>query len=55
MTLNNGRTIQLYDDGTGEETLNFRQGPYVDTVIFSLYIDQPTAFWLCQMGTLITF
>jgi peptide/nickel transport system substrate-binding protein len=50
MTLKNGRTIQLYGDGSGEETLNFQQGPYVDTVIFSLYIDQPAAFLAMSNG-----
>ena len=44
MTTKNGESIQIYGSGTGEETLRFTQGPYVDHIIFSLYGNQAAAF-----------
>lgn len=40
----NGTTYQLYGDATGDVTLDFTTGPYVDNIILSIYGSQDAAF-----------
>jgi ABC-type transport system substrate-binding protein len=52
ITLADGQTLQVYGDGSGEETLRFVSGPYVENIIFTLYGDQSAAFLAMANGDL---
>jgi len=40
----NGKSIQLYGDAEGEETLRFTEGPFSTNVIFSVHTDQAASY-----------
>ncbi len=49
-TFKDGRTIQLYGDATGDETLRYVNGPYSPNVIMSIYGSQDSAFLAMANG-----
>ena len=48
----NGRTVQLYGSGTGEETLRFTEGPFSPNIIFSVYPSADVAYLALADGDL---
>ena len=46
----NGRQLQLYGNGMGEETLRFIEGPYSPNVIFSVYPSADAAYLALANG-----